>query len=89
MIQQPIQRVLADLGPVTANARSTMMFTSRTKRVKRKRARRITKANRDAILIFCGPPESHDQDDDNITRSAPDGRPSRGIEKKRIGIKGA
>ena len=66
-----------------------MKFTSRTDRVKRKPARRITKADHDAINLLYGPPESHEQDDDEVSRSAPDGRPSRGIERERIGIKDA
>ena len=49
MIQQRIQRVLAALGTATGNEKSTIMFTSRTERVKGKRTRRITKTDRDAI----------------------------------------
>ena len=39
-----------------------MNTTTPRRHVNRKRARRITKADRDAILILYGPPEVHDQD---------------------------
>ena len=72
-------------GAATGNEKSTMKSTSRTARVKRKRARRITKADRNAINLLYGQPESHEQDDDEAKPVNAGWLPCRGIAKERIG----
>lgn len=62
--------------------------TSIPRWVKRKPTR-ITKAVRDAISLLYSPPKLHDQDDDEVSRSEPDGRPTSGIENERIGFNDA
>lgn len=59
--------------------------TSIPRWVKRRPAHRITKADREALSLLYGPPESHDQEDDEVMPVNTGWRPSRGIEKERIG----